>query len=173
VAVVDLGGGLAVVGPEDAPGVLDEPSLLGDGRGEEEGVQRVVPPKALLSRPAVLAASIVQWPGYARGELCDVGFFHATEVVPVDLGDAELAEADLAPETQGRLVHSGREARGRTMLVIAHQLETIRAADQILFLDAGRIVEVGPHDQLLATGGRYAHFWSQRAEAAGWTIAND
>jgi ATP-binding cassette subfamily B protein len=63
--------------------------------------------------------------------------------------------------------------RDRTVLVIAHQLETIRAADQILFLDTGRIVEAGTHDALLAAGGRYAHFWAQRAEAAGWTIAND
>ena len=38
--VVDLGGGLVVVRAEDAAGVLDEPSLLGDGRSEEEGVQR-------------------------------------------------------------------------------------------------------------------------------------
>src|SRR5579864_6792247 len=39
VVVVDLGGGLAVVRTQDAAGVLDEPSLLGDGRGEEESVQ--------------------------------------------------------------------------------------------------------------------------------------
>jgi hypothetical protein len=38
--VVDLGRGLAVVGAEDAAGVLDESSLLGDGCGEEEGIQR-------------------------------------------------------------------------------------------------------------------------------------
>jgi ATP-binding cassette subfamily B protein len=60
--------------------------------------------------------------------------------------------------------------RGRTVLVIAHQLDTIRAAEQILFLDAGRIVEAGRHDRLLATGGRYAHFWAQRSEAAGWSL---
>jgi ATP-binding cassette subfamily B protein IrtB len=60
--------------------------------------------------------------------------------------------------------------RGRTVLVIAHQLDTIRAAEQILFLDAGRIVEAGSHDQLLAAGGRYAHFWAQRSEAAGWSL---
>jgi hypothetical protein len=39
VVVVDFGGGLPVVGAEDAPGVLDEPALAGDGRGEEEGVE--------------------------------------------------------------------------------------------------------------------------------------
>lgn len=54
----------------------------------------------------------MQWLGDVRGELGHVGFFHAAEVVPVDLADDELAEADLAPEEQSRLVHSGREAGG-------------------------------------------------------------
>ena len=37
---MQLSGGLAVIGPQDTAGVLDEPSLLSDGRGEEQGVQR-------------------------------------------------------------------------------------------------------------------------------------
>jgi ABC-type multidrug transport system fused ATPase/permease subunit len=46
--------------------------------------------------------------------------------------------------------------RGRTSLVIAHRLSTIRAADTILVVEDGRVVERGTHAELLARGGRYA-----------------
>jgi ATP-binding cassette subfamily B protein len=56
-------------------------------------------------------------------------------------------------------------AAGRTALVIAHRLSTIVDADQILVLEAGRIVERGTHDALLAAGGVYSRMWA--AQAAG------
>jgi subfamily B ATP-binding cassette protein HlyB/CyaB len=47
-------------------------------------------------------------------------------------------------------------ARGRTVIIIAHRLSTVRSAHRILTLDKGRLVEDGTHDQLVTTGGRYA-----------------
>ncbi|MEU1195108.1 ABC transporter ATP-binding protein [Streptomyces sp. NPDC005813] len=48
---------------------------------------------------------------------------------------------------------------GRTAVVIAHRLSTVRAADVILVVEAGRIVERGTHDELLEAGGRYAELY--------------
>jgi subfamily B ATP-binding cassette protein HlyB/CyaB len=47
-------------------------------------------------------------------------------------------------------------AKGRTVLVIAHRLSTVRALDRIVTLEHGRLVEDGTHDALIRTGGRYA-----------------
>ena len=66
----------------------------------------------------------------------------------------------LDPETEQRLVSTLREAsRTRLVLVIAHRLSTIREADQILFVEGGRIVERGDHSSLMnRSGGRYRHY---------------
>ena len=61
---------------------------------------------------------------------------------------------------------------GRTAIVIAHRLSTIRAADTILVIDGGRVVERGPHLRLLAAGGRYAELYrTQFADAPAASIA--
>ncbi|GAA0938639.1 ABC transporter ATP-binding protein [Actinocorallia libanotica] len=58
-------------------------------------------------------------------------------------------------------VHQGVERlmAGRTVVMVAHRLRTVRRADRIVFLDGGRIAEEGRHDELLHRGGRYADFW--------------
>jgi ATP-binding cassette subfamily B protein len=57
----------------------------------------------------------------------------------------------------------GRLLAGRTSFVVAHRLSTIRHADQVLVLDAGRIVERGSHRELLRRGGRYAELYREFA----------
>jgi subfamily B ATP-binding cassette protein MsbA len=53
-----------------------------------------------------------------------------------------------------------RAARERTTLLIAHRLTTVRLADRIIVMDKGRIVEEGPHQELVSRRGKYAHLYS-------------
>jgi ATP-binding cassette subfamily B multidrug efflux pump len=52
---------------------------------------------------------------------------------------------------------------GKTVIAIAHRLSTIAAMDRLIVLDAGRIVEVGTHAELLQRGGIYAALWAHQS----------
>jgi ATP-binding cassette, subfamily B, bacterial len=85
----------------------------------------------------------------------------APKVVVLDEATAHLDSESEAAVQRALAV----ALRGRTSLVIAHRLSTVRAADQILVVDAGRIVERGTHEELLAGGGLYADLY--RTQFAG------
>src|SRR6202166_4491495 len=57
--------------------------------------------------------------------------------------------------------------RGRTTFVIAHRLSTVRDAQQILMIEAGRIIERGTHETLCAAGGRYFELYTKQHDASG------
>ncbi|OLT12379.1 ABC transporter ATP-binding protein [Pseudonocardia sp. CNS-139] len=81
------------------------------------------------------------------------------------------ATAALDPENDATVGAAVAElGRRSTLLVIAHRLQTVRAADQILVLEDGAVAERGTHDELIAAGGTYTRFWEQRTRAAGWRL---
>ena len=83
------------------------------------------------------------------------------------------ATAALDPENEQAIQQAlSALTANRTLLVIAHRLQTVMAADQILVLDDGRIAERGTHDELIGLGGRYAAFWAERDRARGWRLAD-
>ncbi|MDD4369377.1 MAG: ABC transporter ATP-binding protein, partial [Oscillospiraceae bacterium] len=58
----------------------------------------------------------------------------------------------------------------KTVIVIAHRLQSISNADQIIVLDDGSVKETGSHDELLAQQGLYARLWEEQSRADSWQV---
>ena len=103
----------------------------------------------LTERGRSLSAGQRQLLALARAQLVDPAIL---------LLDEATSNLDLMTEAR---VNAAMDhvSSGRTTIIIAHRLQTARAADRIVVLDSGRIVETGDHDALLAAGGRYATMW--------------
>lgn len=81
------------------------------------------------------------------------------------------ATSSLDPENELDVQRALEElVKGRTVVMIAHELKTVAGADQILVLDQGEIVERGTHAELLQNGKKYAHLWNVQQETSGWQI---
>ena len=79
-----------------------------------------------------------------------------------------LDEATSALDSESeKLVQDALEKlmQGRTSIVVAHRLSTVASLDRIVVLDRGKIVEDGPHAELIAQGGEYARLWSRQTGA--------
>ncbi|MEO1961904.1 MAG: ATP-binding cassette domain-containing protein, partial [Paracoccus sp. (in: a-proteobacteria)] len=81
---------------------------------------------------------------------------------PILVLDEATSALDSEVEAQVQQALS-RAMRGKTVLAIAHRLSTIAQLDRIVVMDAGRIVEQGSHDDLLALGGLYARYWNRQS----------
>lgn len=89
---------------------------------------------------------------------------------PIIILDESTASID--PENEHLIQGALTElSKGKTVIIIAHRLATIEAADQILVVDDGRIVEKGKHEELVKLNGKYAGFVRIRREAENWQIA--
>lgn len=89
---------------------------------------------------------------------------------PIIILDESTASID--PENEHLIQGALTElSQGKTVIIIAHRLATIEAADQILVVDDGRIAQRGKHDELLNIGGRYAQFVKIRKAAENWRLA--
>lgn len=88
---------------------------------------------------------------------------------PILVLDEATAFAD--PENEAALVAAlSNLMRGKTVLMVAHRLSTIRDADQILVFDQGCLAERGQHDALVAQGGVYARLWRNYEKAQNWAL---
>jgi len=88
---------------------------------------------------------------------------------PILVLDEATAFAD--PENEYKMQMALRElVKEKTVIVIAHRLSSIRAADQILVLEEGHIAERGTHEELLREGGVYRRMWDAYTDASSWVI---
>ncbi|PCH70730.1 MAG: ABC transporter [Bacteroidales bacterium] len=84
------------------------------------------------------------------------------------------ATASLDPENEIYIQQAIQElVKEKTVVVIAHKLQTIRNADKIIVLKDGRISEVGKHNDLTKNNGLYASYWNTQQNTSGWKLKSN
>lgn len=149
--------------------------LLGDPLADERRLAAAVAAARLQELVAALPEGL-DTPLGDGGRTLSGGERQRVAIARAILKDAPILVLDEAtsaidPVTE-RALQAGISTleRGRTLLVIAHRLRTIRHADTILVLAGGRIVERGQHTDLLAAGGVYNRLWRAQERSSSWTL---
>ncbi len=114
----------------------------------------------LAERGRSLSAGQRQLIALARAQLVDPAIL---------LLDEATSNLDLPTEAKVAAAIQ-RVSQGRTTVIIAHRLQTARTADRIAVVHAGVVVEVGTHEELLSTGGRYAAMWDSFELVSGGSL---
>lgn len=140
---------------------LGEEGLAGDDARLQEALQVVQATEVVGQRGGLKFAVGERGGNLSVGEAQLVAFARVAAREPTLLIlDEATASVDSLTEQKVQTAIE-RLLQGRSVLVIAHRLSTVRRADKILVLDKGRIAEMGPHDVLMAKGGIYADLYRQ------------
>jgi ATP-binding cassette subfamily B protein len=150
--------------PQDVflfPGTIASNVAVGDAAPDrariEAALRRVGALELFSRRPGGIDAPVGErGENFSAGERQLIAFARALYLdAPIIILDEATASVD--SDTEARIQRALDELmRGRTALIIAHRLSTVRAADRILCFQRGRLVEQGTHSELIAEGGLYA-----------------
>jgi ATP-binding cassette, subfamily B, multidrug efflux pump len=150
--------------PQDVflfPGTVATNIAIGDEHADrakvEAALRRIDAYDLFARRPGGLDAKVDErGENFSAGERQLIAFARALyRDAPIVILDEATASIDST--TEARIQHALEELmKGRTALVIAHRLSTVRSADRILCFQHGRLVEQGRHEELLRLGGLYA-----------------